>query len=201
MNLTSQHLTFEKITDLAENRLADAQRAAAESHVSACSSCSAQLARVGQTINLMRTDVAEDAPRDVLSSVVNMFRSRVPQSEPSLVRRVLAALNFDSTTLTPAYGVRSGQATARQMLYSAGDNDLDLRVQPSGEAWVVSGQVLGECTGGRVELLGSTAEVAAAAELNELCEFTLPAVTSGSYKLRLRLNDVEVEIPELQLRA
>lgn len=201
MNLTSQHLAFEKITDLAENRLSDAQRAEAEAHVSACSRCSAQLAQVGQTINLMRTDVAEDAPRDVLSSVVNMFRSRQPASQPSLVRRVLAALNFDSTTLAPAYGVRSGQAAARQMLYSAGDNDLDLRVQPSGEAWVVSGQVLGECTGGRVELMDGGELVTVAAELNELCEFTLPAVPSGSYILRLHLNDVEVEIPDLQLKA
>jgi hypothetical protein len=86
------------------------------------------------------------------------------------------------------------------MLYSAGDNDVDLRVQPAGESWVVSGQVLGECAGGSVRLEGGAAEVAAA-ELNELCEFTLPAVPSGTYKLRLRLNDVEVEIPELQLKA
>ncbi|HEY0407397.1 MAG TPA: hypothetical protein VGC89_16815 [Pyrinomonadaceae bacterium] len=202
MNLTFQHLPFEKIADLAEKRLSDQERAAAQAHVSGCSRCSEQLARIEQTINLMRTDESKDAPRDVLASVMNMFRARsAAASEPSLVRRVLAALNFDSTTLAPAYGVRSGQAAARQMLYSAGENDVDLRVQPAGESWVVSGQVLGECGGGRVELEDNTASVAAAVELNELCEFTLPAVASGSYKLRLRLNDVEVEIPELQLKA
>jgi anti-sigma factor RsiW len=200
VNLTFQHLPFEKIADMAENRLAKAERAAAEAHVSGCSRCSEQLARVERTINLMRTDEATDAPRGVLASVMNMFRSRAVESEPSLVRRVLAALNFDSTTLAPVYGVRSGQATARQMLYSAGENDVDVRVQPAGESWVVSGQVLGECDGGSVELEDGAALVVAA-ELNELCEFTLPAVPSGSYKLRLRLNDVEVEIPELQLKA
>jgi hypothetical protein len=200
VNLTFQHLPFEKIADMAENRLAEAERAAAEAHVSGCARCSGQLARVEQTINLMRTDEATDAPRDVLASVMNMFRSRAVESEPSLVRRVLAALNFDSTTLAPAYGVRSGQATARQMLYSAGENDVDVRVQLAGESWVVSGQVLGECDGGSVELMDGSVLVVAA-ELNELCEFALPAVPSGSYKLRLRLNDVEVEIPELQLKA
>ncbi|MBD0327236.1 MAG: hypothetical protein ICV68_12440 [Pyrinomonadaceae bacterium] len=200
MNLTFQHLPFEKIADLAEGRLLAAERDAARAHLSGCARCSAQLARLERTINLMRADKTEDAPRDVLSSVLNMFRQRADAKEPSLVRRVLAALSFDSAQATPAYGVRSGQAAARQMLYSAGDNDLDLRVQPSGDAWVVSGQVLGECAaGGRVELAGADTEIAA--ELNELCEFTLPAVPSGSYTLRLRLSEVEVEIPELHLRA
>jgi hypothetical protein len=85
------------------------------------------------------------------------------------------------------------------MLYSAGDNDVDVRLAQSGEKWVVSGQVLGECSGGRVELAGTDAEVSG--DLNELCEFTLPAVPAGSYTLRLRFDEVEVEIPELLLRA
>lgn len=199
MNLTFQHLPFEKIADLAEGRLTNDERAGAQAHLAGCSRCSSQLTRMEQTINLMRADETQDAPRDVLSSVVNLFRQRAAVKEPSLVRRVLAALNFDSTTLAPAYGVRSGLATARQMLFSAGDNDLDLRLTQSGEAWVVSGQVLGECTGGRIELVGTEAEVSG--ELNELCEFTLPAVPAGSYTLRLHLSEVEVEIPELQLRA
>ena len=201
MNLTFQHLPFEKLADMAENRLLATERAAAQAHVSACSRCSTQLARIEQTINLMRSDEAEDAPRPALASVLNMFRARTAAaaSEPSLVQRVLAALSFDSLQASPAYGVRSGQATARQMLFSAGANDIDLRVQPSGEAWVVSGQVLGECAGGSIRLEGTAAE--AVAELNELCEFTLPAVPSGSYTLRLRLDEVEVEVPELRLGA
>lgn len=199
MNLTFQHLPFEKLTDLAENRLTGDERTAAQTHLNACSRCSTQFEKVEQTINLMRTDEAVDAPRDVLASTLNLFRARADEGQPSLARRVMAALSFDSTQLTPAYGVRSGQATARQMLYSAGENDLDLRVTPSGETWIVSGQVLGECAGGRVELAGATGE--AAAELNELCEFSLPPVPNGTYTLRLRLSDVEVEVPELQLRA
>lgn len=199
MNLTFQHLTFEKLTDLAEGRSLADERAEAESHLFSCQRCSAQLSRMEQAINLMRADEAEDAPRGVLASVVGLFQSRAAEREPSLVRRVLAALSFDSTQLSPAYGVRSGQATARQMLYSAGDNDLDVRVTPSGEAWAVSGQVLGECAGGSVELKGASVEIAA--ELNGSCEFMLPPVPAGSYALRLRMNDMEIEVPDLQLGA
>lgn len=200
MNLTFQHLPFEKLADLAEGRLGGNERTKAEAHLGGCERCAAQLARIEQTVSLMRTDESVDAPRDVLASVVGLFRQRAAASqERSLARRVLAALSFDSLQTAPAFGVRSGQAAARQMLFSAGDNDLDVRVQPSGESWVVSGQVLGECSGGRVSLKG--AETDAVAELNELCEFTLPPVPAGSYTLLLQLSEMEVEVPELQLRA
>lgn len=207
MNLTFQHLPFETLADLADDRLATAAKTSARAHLNTCQRCAQQFARLSQTLTLMRTDETEDAPPAALSSVVNLFRQRAAikesapstESAPSLVRRVLGALSFDSLTLTPAYGVRSGQATARQMLFSAGENDVDVRVTQSGERWVVSGQVLGECSGGRVELAG--AEAAVAGELNELCEFVLPAVAAGSYTLRLRLHEVEVLIPDLLLKG
>jgi hypothetical protein len=199
VNLKFQHLSFHTIADLAEGRLAGGEQSAAQTHISGCPRCNAQLTRLTETINLMRTDEAQDAPRDVLAAALGLFRSRAAAPQPSLVRRVLAALSFDSMQLTPAYGVRSGQATARQMLFSAGENDIDLRLTPSGETWIVSGQVLGECAGGSVELAGTDAK--ATAELNELCEFNLTAVPSGTYTLRLLLSDVEVEVPQLQLGA
>ena len=197
---TTRHISFEKLSELAEDHLSDEERAASISHVTACSHCAARLDNVKQLINLMRTDKAEDAPRDVRTGAVALFRARVSSTKPSVMRRILASLSFDSLQLTPAYGVRSGQSPTRQMLYSAGDKDVDLRVTPSGEAWVISGQVLGlECEGGQVRLQGESDETAV--PLNDLCEFTLPPVPSGSYTLRLRFKDMEVEVPDLELRA
>jgi anti-sigma factor RsiW len=202
MKLMSQHIPFAKLTDLAEGSLLAAERDASLAHLNACKRCSAQLERVEQVVNLMRADQMEDAPRDVLAQAVGIFQRRETSKAQSIVKRVLAALNFDSASLTPAYGVRSGQTSTRQLLYSTGENDLDLRVTPGEEAWIVSGQVLGreECAGGEVSL-ESAAGSAAETRLNELCEFTLPPVAEGSYTLRLRLSDLEIEIPEFELRA
>jgi hypothetical protein len=152
-----------------------------------------------QLVQLMRTDTAEDAPRDVKAQAIALFNARAASAKPSVVRRILAALNFDSAQSSPAYGLRSGQPQARQFLYSAGENDLDLRVKPSGESWVVSGQLLGQCEGGQVRLEGEAAT--ATVEMNDLCEFTLPPVPAGRYTLQLRLTDVEVEVSELDLKA
>jgi hypothetical protein len=198
-----KHLPFAELADLAEGRLAPEVRTASLEHVNACSRCSSKLSRIEQVISMMRTDEGEDAPPALVSQAINLFRARAARdASPSLARRILAALSFDSLQMSPAYGVRSGQAAARQLLYSAGENDLDLRVTRSGEEWVVAGQLLGaDCEGraGSVELQG--AETTVGAELNEQCEFRLPAVSSGSYQLRVRLGDELIEIPELELKA
>lgn len=202
MKLTFNHIAFAKLADLAENRLTPDEQQEARAHLSACQRCSAQFARLGQVIGLMRADEGMDAPPEVVARAIHMFRSRAlaTESNRSLVRRVMAALSFDSRQMSPAFGVRSGQATTRQLLFSAGENDLDLRVTQSGEGFVVSGQVLGgNCAGGQIELEGESGK--SRAQLNEQCEFRLAAVAAGSYRLLLRLKDSEVEVPELELRA
>lgn len=193
------HLTFAKLADLAEGRLSSNEQEVSSAHLSACSRCSAKLASLTSVVGLMRTDRAEDAPPELVSRAINLFHSRVASRQPSLVKRIVAALSFDSLQMSPAFGVRSGQASARQLLFVAGDYDLDLRITQSGEMWNVSGQVFGEeCSGGKIELEGETA---IQADLNNQCEFTMAAVPTGSYQLRLRLPDLEVEIPQLELRA
>jgi len=200
MKTTSQHIPFARLADLAENRASAEERTASMKHLSACSHCAGELQRVGQVLELMRTDTATDAPRDVLAYAINIFRGR-ELSEPSLLRRIVAALSFDSSmNMTPAFGVRSGQATSRQLLYSAEQSDIDLRISCQDDEWIVAGQLLGQdCVGGRVEIEGESGLAVAA--LNELCEFTLPPLPPGSYTLRLLLRDAEVEIPQLELRA
>src|SRR5919107_24606 len=91
----------------------------------------------------------------------------------------------------------------RDLVFGVGDFDVDLRLAAGEEGWTVSGQVLGPCEGGRVEAFaaGVMEQSAARASLNDLCEFTLPPVPEGVYALRLRLNDTEIEIPELSLKA
>lgn len=197
--MKTQHIPFEKLAELAENRQTQAESEATRSHLADCSDCAAQAARLEQLVNLMRTDMAEDAPRDVISHALNLFRPRAAEVKPSVMQRVMAVLSFDSRQLSPAFGVRSGQSVARQLLFSVGDHDLDLRVAPDDGAWVVSGQVLGECESGRVELRSESVEESA--PMNDLCEFTLPRVPSGKYSLVINFSNTLIEVPEFELKA
>jgi anti-sigma factor RsiW len=202
MKLAPNHTPFERLADLAEGRLAPQDEREVRAHLDACPTCAGQLAEVERVTNLMRADNSVDAPRDVLMSAIRLFDAR-PVGEgvvASVIRRVVASLSFDSLAPGLAFGVRSSRAAqSRQLIFSAGDVDVDLRLASSAEGWVVSGQVLGECAGGWAELSGANIEEGARAELSMLCEFALTPVPDGSYTLRLDLGETLVEIPGLDL--
>jgi anti-sigma factor RsiW len=190
------HIEFATLADFSEGRLGAAESSAVQAHLSGCADCAGQAARLGAVTGLMRNDATEDAPRYARAAVAALFRAR-RQPAPSPLRRVLAALKFDSLQMTPALGVRSGAAAARQLLFSAGDIELHLQISPAAEKWQVTGQVLGPCAGGEVELRGAGETLSAA--LNELCEFTLAPLAAGVYALALRLGELELEVPELAI--
>ena len=196
-----RHVAFERLADLAEGRPRSAKLEEAQTHISGCERCGAAFTQLARVMGLMRNDISEEAPPELLARTVKLFRSRAASSEPSLVRRLVAALKFDSAQMSPAYGVRSGQkAEARQVLYNVQDYDVDLRIASGDQGWSISGQAFGpECAGGRIELEGDSGM--ARAELTDQCEFHLPPVPTGSYTFRLHLTNLVVEIPELELRA
>jgi len=193
------HLSFTNLVDLAENQMTAEEKSTATNHLLSCSLCAAELDRVEQTIKLMRTDETVDAPPELLREAIAVFRRR-KESPASALRRIVAALSFDSLSLTPAFGVRSAPPTSRQLIYNAEDSDIDLRITEHDKKWVVSGQVLGQdCSGGLVEIEAD--DESATATLNDECEFTLPAVSGASCSIRLQLNNLTVEIPQLELKA
>ena len=175
------HIEFATLADYIEGRLNAAEGDGVRAHLSACSDCARQAAQLNEVTGLMRGDVMEDAPRYARAAAVSLFRARRKPAESSL-RRVLAALKFDSLQMTPAFGVRAAAAAGRQLLFNAGDNELHLQIAPAGEGWQVKGQVLGPCAGGEVELRGAG-----------------EPLTAGVYTLALRLGEVELEIPELEI--
>ena len=192
MNI-SAHTSLEILADIADKRLTGPALEAAMSHVSLCSTCNDTLRRFQQLIHMMKSDNATDAPHDVLSSALEIFLLKQPE-----VRRIVAILTFDSRNASPAFGIRSLHTASRQMLYSAEETDVDLRITVQNEECSLAGQVIREhCAGGVAQISGAAGS--AETSLNDLCEFTLPAIPFGNYLLRIRIQDFEIEIPELEL--
>ena len=190
---TSAHTSLETLADIADKRLTGAALEAAMAHVSGCLSCSETLRRFQQLIHMMKSDNAKDAPHDVLRSALEIFLLKQPE-----VRRIVAILTFDSRNASPAFGIRSLHTASRQMLYSAEETDVDLRITVQNEECILAGQVIRQhCAGGVVHISGAAGS--AEASLNDLCEFTLAAIPLGNYLLRIRMQDLDIEIPELEL--
>jgi hypothetical protein len=195
VSLLSRHIPFAILADLAEGRREPDTRQAA--HLARCERCAADRRWLEQAITLMRTDNSVDAPAHVIARAARLVRPREPA--PSALRRILASLAFDSTQMQPAFGLRAGQAVARQLLFNAEGRGIDLRISGSGDSWSVAGQVLGPCQRGSALLRGAGIDVQA--DLNDLCEFVLPPVAAGTYTLTLRLGDTEVEVERLEVGA
>jgi len=195
MTTSDNHISFAELTDAIEHQR-DNERLT--NHLAQCSSCREEHGRLAAVIELMRSDTSQDAPRDVIEYAVNTFKARAEQ--PSLLRRLIGVVSFDSSHNAPAFGLRSGQATARQLVYTADEVDVYLRLAAEGENWVLSGQLLGaDCSGGNIEISGGQND--SSTEVNDSCEFKLSPVPAGVYRMTIRLSDKEIEISELVLGA
>jgi hypothetical protein len=193
-----RHPPFDRLTDLAEGRVDDAARANLMAHIEGCASCTSSLSWLERTVGTMRATQLEEPPPSVVSRAARLLRQRTASDipRPGLIS-TLARLLFDSgqTAGGLAFGLRTGPAASRQLLFSAGEYELELRIQVVNDRWTISGQVLGACDGtGAVEISGS---ISRRAQLNDVCEFVLEALPAGAYRLSVELADGQIDVPEL----
>jgi hypothetical protein len=196
MNTHKQHISFTELADLADEKLP----ASAETlqHLATCSRCAEELQTVRQTLSLMKSDNTEAAPVELVEYAKGLFQGERIGRKPSLVARVLASLTFDSLTVAPGFGLRSGAAAGRQLIYSTEMADIDLRVSLQSGQWELAGQILGSShSEGEVNLKSD--DFSASAKLNELSEFAFQSVPRGTYRMFVHLPDVEIETPPLEV--
>ena len=201
MSPASRHISTEQLTDFAEGRLRAPERTLVQAHMATCARCEQQASALTHLIEVMRADESEDAPVHVINRAVRAFRThRLATTAASPRRHILAVLRLDSARQMFAPGLRAVGSGTREMLFDIhDDNELEVRIEPAEGGWRVAGQVLGSCSGGHVVVEGSAGQ--AATELNALCEFSLPPQPGAIYKLVLQFEDVEVEVPILELRG
>lgn len=188
-------ISYEQLVDLAEGRVPAGERDRLLARIQADPDAAREWRRVQSLISLMRDDESVDAPPSLIQQAVQMFK---PKRQPTVIERIVAALTFDSFA-TAAAGVR-GSTDTRQLIFTAREREIDVRVTPESGRWHVSGQILGKDAHGRAELIETETNAgAAAATLTAMSEFDLPSVAAGPYRLYFRLEDVEIDIPNLEL--
>ena len=201
MSIFVSHVPFARLLDLVEGRVSDDDRAQMMRHLDTCQQCQTEVAHMTRLINFMRHDRSESAPAVVIARAVQLFQPQSKPTTPNLLQRITATLRFDSAQFTPALGIRAateGQSPqARQLLYSADNYDLDIRITPAGEGWLVSGQVLSSIDVGYVELHGATS--VEQTPFTPLSEFSLPPTAAGVYQLILYWSDIAVTVDEIKV--
>jgi hypothetical protein len=197
--MASRHVLFVRLVDLVEGRLSPEEQAQLRTQIVGDARANADVRWLERVVAAMRRDAAwdEEPPVEVVARAVALFPWQSSSGQLKPLERLRALLHFDSLHVPQPVGVRSGQPAERQLLFTAGELSVDLRIAPSGALWSLAGQVLGPAPGGGEAALSGPA--AAETALNELNEFTLPPVPAGDYTLTLRLADIEVEVDKLQV--
>ena len=146
-------------------------------------------------INLMRGDDAADAPPDAIRWAKNLFAARVAAPQKSVVQRIMAVLQMDLSPNKAAFGERSASASkARQMLFQAGENALDIRISPAVSGYNLHGQILGAGFANAVVRIGEYETIA-----DETSEFKFADVPSGKYNLSFRSGEREIVIENIEI--
>ncbi len=155
---------------------------------------------LNRIIYLMQTDKSFDAPQDAIQWSKNIFRSRVAEPKKSVVERFLAVLQMDLSPNRAAFGERSASASqARQMLFQAGDNGIDLRIKQDEKGLNVQGQILGEgFANGSIIIFNEN--VSFETRANELSEFEFTEIPNGEYTVRVQGSEKEIVVESLELK-
>lgn len=190
MSLNFSHIPYERLVDRAEGRLTHTQTVALDEHLAGCVRCQEEEARIEHMVAAMRHDESIDAPPALIARAVAIFRARVAEPAPSLFQRLVAVLSFENTTLTPALGLRSSGSGERQMIFTANEYDVDLRMAAGEAGWVISGQLLGAAEISGAATLTSDA-ISQTVALSKELTFAFPPVVAGRYVLTLRFDQIE----------
>ena len=186
-----------------QGRLPAQQAAEIEMHLAlGCTQCQKELERLQRLASLLTDDARTPAPRpEVIRRAKNLFRSYGPAARPGALRRLIGVL---VTSLTPGLADARQAEVAHQVLFTAGEYDIDLHLNPESLAshWMVAGQVLsrGDALDGSsllsAALLPQEGDVPLVHHsTGEFGEFDFIGVAPGTYTIRLRLVDAEILLP------
>ena len=138
--------SFERLIDYLDNRIAEPDRVGVAAHLATgCSSCAENRDWYDRTRLTAASDDSVAPPFWVLKRAVRIFETNKRPAIGERIRQAIASLVFDSFARPSLAGVRSSETTNRQLLYRAGDYNIDLQIASSDEAGAeLIGQILKE---------------------------------------------------------
>jgi hypothetical protein len=151
-----------------------------------------------------------DAPPALQQAAIGLWPASGPGAAfkalaQGVVAHIAAVLSFDSWAApVVAGGMRSLRSPTRHLLFSAQGRDIDLRITPAADAFLLAGQILGPDEAGAVELApqgaaGAEGAAAHVAGLDAMGEFRIEGVRRGTYVFTLRMGGDEIVLPPVEV--
>jgi hypothetical protein len=182
--------------DYMDGRGNDVEKLTLETHLADCSDCLELKQEFQVLVTQLRDDSSFEPPADVVQWGINLFQPLM-QPEQGGLRKFIAALVFDTFDQPLLAGVRRVGAPPRQLLFRAGDVDVDVKIESmeANDRITLVGQVLSSATkffDNTPVKLESHGIVRYRTRTNVVGEFSFDEVPKDTYHL-------SVDLPEGQI--
>ena len=194
-----RHISVESLMNYLDGKGLAEDLQTLESHVSTCSDC-AELKQELQTLSVqLREDSSYEPPAELVQWGIALFQPLLQPATESggKLRKIIAALVFDTYDEPLTAGVRRVGAPPRQLLFRAGGVDVDVKIESveSNDRITLVGQVLSNNSkffDNTPVKLESHGIVRYRTMTNVVGEFTFDEVPKDTYHL-------SVDLPEGQI--
>src|SRR5262245_44327154 len=139
-----RHVSVENLINYMESTASDVEKSTLEAHVATCSDC-AELKQEFQSLLVrLREDSSFEPPADLIQWGVNLFQPVMQPQAGGRLRKIIASLVFDTYDQPMLAGIRRVGAPPRQLLFRAGDVDVDVKIESmeANDRITLVGQVL-----------------------------------------------------------
>jgi len=139
-----RHINTEELVDYTDGRVSEQAKLSVENHLSVCKNC-VELKEEFQSLVLrFQEDTTYEPPAELVQWGVSLFQPLMQVSRGGKLRKMIAALVFDTFDQPVQAGIRRVGAPARQLLFRAGDVDVDVKIESmeTNDRITLVGQVL-----------------------------------------------------------
>jgi hypothetical protein len=139
-----QHINTEDLVDYMDGRVSGEGKLAVENHLSKCSDCVELKEELRMLVLRLQEDTTFEPPAELVQWGVSLFQPLLQPSTGGKLRKLIAALVFDTFDQPLLAGVRRVGAPPRQLLFRAGDVDVDVKIESmeANDRITLVGQVL-----------------------------------------------------------
>jgi hypothetical protein len=192
-----RHVTTENLITYIDSQISDVEKSTVESHLATCREC-AELKQEFQSFMVrLREDSSYEPPVELVQWGVNLFQPVMQPKAAGGLRKIIASLVFDTFEQPMLAGIRRVGAPPRQLLFRAGDVDVDVKIESmeANDRITLVGQVLSNAAkffDNTPVKLESHGIVRYRTRTNVVGEFSFDEVPKDTYHL-------SVDLPEGQI--
>ena len=196
-----RHVSAENLMEYMDGRAASEAVVGVESRLARCSSCGELKLELEQFLSRIQADSAFEPPAELVQWSVGLFQPLQQPKETVVgrVRKIIASLVYDTLDQPMLAGVRSVGLPPRQLVFRAGDVDVDVKIESmeANDRISLVGQVLSGTDrffDNRPVRLESQGMVRYKTVTNNVGEFVFDEVPKDTYHLSVDLPEGEMTL-------